>query len=231
MCTPRPRALYKILESYLAFLFHVWIYQAFPVLARILAELKLLKTNVGAITMSAGLLNDCTAWWVFWLWGTTKKKKIFSFRKHTSHHVLTLGPSCFRISYAYRVLLALVVAFLNATSTLTALWVFLCAVAWGLFIIFIVGPLFKRLCVITGSFEDGPPPFVMAILLLMVLFSAFVTDIIGVHPIFGGFLVGVIVPHDGGFAVKVTEKIEDLVNIVLLPLVSDILSWFALVYL
>ncbi|RUS30482.1 LOW QUALITY PROTEIN: hypothetical protein BC938DRAFT_479333 [Jimgerdemannia flammicorona] len=36
--------------------------QAFPVLARILAELKLLKTNVGAITMSAGLLNDCTAW-------------------------------------------------------------------------------------------------------------------------------------------------------------------------
>jgi len=32
------------------------------------------------------------------------------------------------------------------------------------------------------------------------------------------FLVGLICPHDGGFAVKVTEKIEDLVSILFLPL-------------
>ncbi|RUS17961.1 Sodium/hydrogen exchanger family-domain-containing protein [Endogone sp. FLAS-F59071] len=163
--------------SFVLFLGVAMAITASPVLARILAELKLLKTNVGAITMSAGLLNDCTAW----------------------------------------ALLALVVAFLNATSTLTALWVFLCAVAWGLFIIYIVGPLFRRLCVITGSFENGPSPVVTTILLMMILFSAFVTDIIGVHPIFGGFLVGVIVPHDGVFVAKVTEKIKDLVNM-LLPL-------------
>ncbi|OBZ80142.1 Cation/H(+) antiporter 19, partial [Choanephora cucurbitarum] len=39
-----------------------------------------------------------------------------------------------------------------------------------------------------------------------------------VHAIFGGFLAGVIVPHDHGLAVKITEKIEDIVNIVFLPL-------------
>jgi Kef-type K+ transport system membrane component KefB len=32
------------------------------------------------------------------------------------------------------------------------------------------------------------------------------------------FMVGVICPHDGGFAIKVTEKIEDLVAALFLPL-------------
>lgn len=32
------------------------------------------------------------------------------------------------------------------------------------------------------------------------------------------FLVGLICPHDGGFAIKVTEKIEDLVSVLFLPL-------------
>lgn len=42
--------------------------------------------------------------------------------------------------------------------------------------------------------------------------------IIGVHPIFGAFLAGLICPHDGGFAIKLTEKIEDLVSVLFLPL-------------
>lgn len=33
-----------------------------------------------------------------------------------------------------------------------------------------------------------------------------------------GFLVGLICPHDGGFAIKLTEKIEDLVSVLFLPL-------------
>jgi Kef-type K+ transport system membrane component KefB len=39
-----------------------------------------------------------------------------------------------------------------------------------------------------------------------------------VHPVFGAFLVGLICPHDGGFAIKLTEKIEDLVSVLFLPL-------------
>jgi Kef-type K+ transport system membrane component KefB len=140
-----------------------------------------LKTNVGAITMSAGVLNDCTAW----------------------------------------VLLALVVALLNSSGGLTALWVFLCAIAFSLFLIFGVGPLYHRLCLHTGSYDNGPTPLVMTVTLVIVLISAFVTDIIGIHPIFGGFLAGVIIPHERGLAVKIAEKIEDIVNIVFLPLVSD----------
>lgn len=43
-------------------------------------------------------------------------------------------------------------------------------------------------------------------------------DIIGIHAIFGAFLVGLICPHEGGFAIKMTEKIEDLISVLFLPL-------------
>jgi Kef-type K+ transport system membrane component KefB len=52
----------------------------------------------------------------------------------------------------------------------------------------------------------------------MVLASAFFTGVIGVHPIFGAFTVGLICPHDAGFAIKVTEKVEDLISAIFLPL-------------
>lgn len=39
----------------------------------------------------------------------------------------------------------------------------------------------------------------------------------GVHAIFGGFILGVIVPRKNKFAHALTERIEDLVVIVLLP--------------
>ncbi|KAI8148858.1 Sodium/hydrogen exchanger family-domain-containing protein [Fennellomyces sp. T-0311] len=165
-------------SSFMLFLGVALAITAFPVLARILAELKLLRTRVGAITMASGLLNDCTAW----------------------------------------VLLALVVALLNSTSGLQALYVFLTTVAFGLFLIFLVRPCYRYLCVKTGSFEHGPTPLLMTVTIVITLASAFVTDIIGVHPIFGGFLAGTIIPHEGDLATKIAEKIEDFVNILLLPL-------------
>lgn len=62
----------------------------------------------------------------------------------------------------------------------------------------------------------------MAVIILLVLVSSFYTDIIGVHAIFGGFLVGLIIPHEHGFAVKVTEKIEDFISALFLPLVRPL---------
>ena len=37
--------------------------------------------------------------------------------------------------------------------------------------------------------------------------------------ILGGFVAGLVIPHDGGFAISLVEKFEDLVSIILLPLV------------
>ncbi|KAI1353834.1 K+/H+ antiporter 1 [Xylaria sp. FL0043] len=116
------------------------------------------------------------------------------------------------------ILLALSVALVNNANGLTALYVLLVAVGWLLFLIFAVRPVFHWALRRTGSIQNGPTQGMIAVTLLLVLTSAWFTSIIGVHAIFGAFLVGLICPHDGGFAIKVTEKIEDLITVLFIPL-------------
>ncbi|KAJ1987711.1 K(+)/H(+) antiporter [Dimargaris cristalligena] len=164
--------------SFFLFLGVAMAITAFPVLARILTELKLLRTFVGSITLSAAAIDDVTSW-------------------------------C---------LLALVVAIINAKSGLVILWTIMCVLGFALFMLIIGRSLMYKFLVYTNSFESGPSQRVMFVIFAVVLASAWFTEIIGVHAIFGGFLAGVIIPHDHGLAVHITEKIEDLVSVVFLPL-------------
>lgn len=164
--------------TYLLFIGVAMAITAFPVLCRILTELKLLSTNVGVIVLAAGVSNDVVGW----------------------------------------ILLALCVALVNAGSGITALYILLVSVGYILFLVYAVRPGFMYILRRTRSLEDGPSQSIVALTLLMALVSAFFTGIIGIHPIFGAFIAGLICPHDGGFAIKVTEKIEDLVSALLLPL-------------
>ncbi|KAE9407257.1 cation/H+ exchanger [Gymnopus androsaceus JB14] len=117
------------------------------------------------------------------------------------------------------ILLALTVALVNSSSGLTALYVLLTAVGYVLFLFFPVKWGYRWMAVKTGSLEEGTPStLMMAVTLLIVFVSAFFTDIIGIHPIFGGFVAGLIIPKTNGYAIAVTEKIEDLVTILLLPI-------------
>ncbi|KAI0022914.1 K+ homeostasis protein Kha1 [Xylariomycetidae sp. FL0641] len=116
------------------------------------------------------------------------------------------------------ILLALCVALVNNGSGITALYVLLVAAGWVLFLVFAVKPVFHWALRRTGSIQRGPTQGMIALTLLLVLTSSWFTSIIGVHAIFGAFLVGLICPHDGGFAIQVTEKIEDLVTVLFLPL-------------
>jgi len=116
------------------------------------------------------------------------------------------------------ILLALCVALVNAGSGIAALYVLLTCAAWVLFLVYAVRPVFVIILKRTGSLNNGPTQSVVALTVLMVFTSAFFTGIIGVHPIFGAFLMGLICPHEGGFAIKLTEKIEDLVAVFFLPL-------------
>ncbi|ODH51588.1 hypothetical protein GX48_02257 [Paracoccidioides brasiliensis] len=116
------------------------------------------------------------------------------------------------------ILLALCVALVNASTGLTALWVLLTCVGFVLFLTYAVRPVFIWYLKRTGSLHNGPDQSVVALTLLLAFAAAFFTQVIGVHAIFGGFLVGLICPHEGGFAIKTTEKIEDLIGAVFLPL-------------
>lgn len=84
------------------------------------------------------------------------------------------------------ILLALTVALVNAGSGLTALYVLLTSVGYVIFLMYPVRWTFLYLARRTGSLETGQPTaFMMTITLLVVFISAFFTDVIGVHAIFG----------------------------------------------
>jgi Kef-type K+ transport system membrane component KefB len=56
-----------------------------------------------------------------------------------------------------------------------------------------------------------------ALVLAGILFSALVTEYIGIHALFGAFLLGAIIPHDSLLAKSLAHKLEDLVVVFLLP--------------
>jgi Kef-type K+ transport system membrane component KefB len=116
------------------------------------------------------------------------------------------------------VLLALCVALVNSGSGLTALWVFLACSGYMLLLLYAVKPGLLWFLRRSGSIENGPSQSIIALILLLALASAFFTSIIGVHAIFGGFMVGLILPREGGFTIKVTQKLEDLIGALFLPL-------------
>jgi Kef-type K+ transport system membrane component KefB len=54
--------------------------------------------------------------------------------------------------------------------------------------------------------------------LLLLLASAGMTELIGIHALFGAFLFGAVLPKQGGLAKHVSEKLEAVAVLLLLPL-------------
>lgn len=164
--------------TYMVFIAVAMCITAFPVLARILTELRLLKDRVGTIVLAAGITNDVVGW----------------------------------------MLLALSVTLANSGSGINTLYILLVVIGWGLFVVF-PARWFLHKVIMKKDLKNGTlSRFSILIILLFVFISSFFTDIIGAHPIFGAFLVGLIVPREFGFVVDLTNKIEDLVHIVLIPI-------------
>jgi Kef-type K+ transport system membrane component KefB/nucleotide-binding universal stress UspA family protein len=59
--------------------------------------------------------------------------------------------------------------------------------------------------------------FVLALLFSAVLASALITELIGIHLIFGAFLIGVIMPKDAGFTKEIAIRLEEFILIIMLP--------------
>jgi len=96
-----------------------------------------------------------------------------------------------------------------------ALGTLLLTFAYILLMFLIVRPLGQRLLARTHERELSPS--LLAGALICVLLSAFVTEWIGIHALFGAFLLGAIIPHDSTLARGVSVKVEELVTILLLP--------------
>jgi Kef-type K+ transport system membrane component KefB len=61
-------------------------------------------------------------------------------------------------------------------------------------------------------------PDMLAVVLLLVLVSAWITETLGIHALFGAFLMGVVMPKDGDFGHALVGKLEAITVTLLLPL-------------
>jgi Kef-type K+ transport system membrane component KefB len=147
---------------------------AFPVLARILTDRKLDKTELGGVALSCAAADDVTAW-------------------------------C---------LLALVVGVAQADIR-TAAWVIGGAVAFIAFMFLVVRPLLACMIRTGDSRSDALPPVAVSGTFLAVLLAALTTEAIGIHAVFGVFLLGAMIPHDSRIAREFAIKLKDLVTVLL----------------
>jgi Kef-type K+ transport system membrane component KefB/nucleotide-binding universal stress UspA family protein len=58
----------------------------------------------------------------------------------------------------------------------------------------------------------------LALALLAMTVSAYTTESLGIHALFGAFLLGAIMPKDSGFVHELNEKLQDVTVVFLLPL-------------
>ncbi len=114
-------------------------------------------------------------------------------------------------------ILAAVIAIVKAGSVLSAIYIIFMAIGYVFLMLKIVQPFLKRIGDKHSNKESLSKP-VVAIFFITLLVSAFATEVIGIHALFGAFLAGVIMPANMNFRTIFIEKIEDVSVLLLLPL-------------
>lgn len=150
---------------------------AFPVLARIMTDRGMHRTETGGLALACAATDDILAW----------------------------------------TLLAVVIGIGGGASGGDA-WLVALAVPFALLAIFVVRPQLDRL---TGAYERAgrlTPGILSVVLVGLLLFSA-ATEFLHVHFIFGAFLFGAILPHEGAAQLRheILVRLEQISVLLLLP--------------
>ena len=114
-------------------------------------------------------------------------------------------------------ILATVIAIVKAGSFVSALYIIALAIIYVFLMLKVVKPFLERVGSLKNSRQSLSKP-VVAIFLLTLIISAYVTEIIQIHALFGAFLAGAIMPDNARFRAIFIEKVEDVSVIILLPL-------------
>ena len=160
--------------SFVLFLAVAMSITAFPVLARILTDRGMSRTELGVVALSCAATDDVTAW-------------------------------C---------LLAFVVGVAKAQAG-AGIAVAAGTLAYIATMVLVVRPLAARLVVRCQG--EQVPRGAAALTFVALLASALTTDLIGIHAIFGAFLLGAVIPHDSALARSFTRQLEQVVTVLLLP--------------
>lgn len=114
-------------------------------------------------------------------------------------------------------LLAAVIAIVKAGSFVSSLYTIALAVAYVIVMLKVIKPFLKRVGELYQT-EKSLSKNLVAIFFLVLLISAFITELIGIHALFGAFMAGVVMPDNTRFRNMFIDKIEDIALVVFLPL-------------
>ena len=145
---------------------------AFPVLARLLEERRMLATSIGVLALLCAAIDDVVGW-------------------------------C---------LLALVIALIHATGAAS---VAITIALLGLFVGVMLG-LIRPLLLFADRHLKSKPAL-MALTMILLLASAYATSAMGIHPVFGAFMMGIIMPRKTVYIEQV-RSIDQVNNLLFLPL-------------
>ena len=115
-------------------------------------------------------------------------------------------------------ILAGVVMLVRASSVALPLWLTLTGTALYVGIMLFVTRRAVRRLEVMFLARKKLTPDMMAIILVLALASALITERLGIHALFGAFLMGVIMPKDQEFVHAIKQKLESLTMVLLLPL-------------
>jgi Kef-type K+ transport system membrane component KefB len=88
-------------------------------------------------------------------------------------------------------------------------------VAYIALMVLVIGPILRRT---VARWDDAPLSRGAAgVMLCALLLSTLTTELIGIHAIFGAFLLGALIPHDSRIAQSFIRQLEHVVTILFLP--------------
>ena len=114
-------------------------------------------------------------------------------------------------------LLAVVIAIAQAGSMLSAVYNIFFSLVYLLSMFFIVRPFLRMVGHIYHNKEVVDKTLV-ALMFLILIISSYVSEILGLHALFGAFMAGVVMPANLKFRKIMTEKVEDVSLSLFLPL-------------
>ncbi len=115
-------------------------------------------------------------------------------------------------------ILAFVVALVRATSAGAAIFTVALALVFIAIMFFVVKPGLPLLLGREALEQPEPGRGALAVVIGVVLASAWITQLIGIHALFGAFLAGVVMPAGGDFRHKLAVRVESFSSVLLLPL-------------
>jgi len=114
--------------------------------------------------------------------------------------------------------LAYIVIVIRAHHGEHPLWITLIgSIAFALVMIYVIRRLLQRF-ELTFRKQHRLSENLIALIVLLALLSAFITEWLGIHVLFGSFLMGAVMPKEPAFVRYLTSKLESIAVVVLLPI-------------